>query len=148
MTNHAHFMKKAIAIAKQNRKSPFGALLVETTSDEIVATGLNHAKQNPTLHGEMVAIHDFAATGRKNWESLRLYTTAEPCCMCQAAIIWARIPEVIFGTSIETLGKLGWRQFRLTAADVVKSADFSDCQITGGVLEPECDDLFRNAKTA
>jgi tRNA(Arg) A34 adenosine deaminase TadA len=66
--------------------------------------------------------------------------------MCQAAIIWAGIPEVVFGTSIATLKELGWEQFHLRAIDVEKRAAFAECQIVGGVLAEQCDQLFKEAK--
>ena len=66
--------------------------------------------------------------------------------MCQAAIVWAGIPEVIFGTSIASLTQFGWRQFELTAEQVVAHAKFAACQISGGFLAEECDELFRAAR--
>ncbi len=146
--NHDHFMTKAIEVAQQNPKAPFGTILVDRRTDEIVAEGCNQAKLNPTFHGEMVALNNFARSHKTGWEQLCLYTTAEPCCMCQAAIIWAGIPEVVFGTSISTLEMLGWNQIGLSAQQVSEYAKFATCKITGGVLVNECDDLFRRAKQA
>jgi tRNA(adenine34) deaminase len=80
-----------------------------------------------------------------NWSRLCLYTTAEPCCMCQGAILWAGIRRVVFGTSIETLRKLGWRQIEIPAAEVVRRTPLAQCELIGAVLERECDDLFRAA---
>ena len=77
---------------------------------------------------------------------MRLYTTAEPCCMCQGAILWAGIPEVVFGTSISTLQRLGWHQIDIPAEEVVRRTPFAECALIGGVLEHECDELFVAAK--
>ena len=66
--------------------------------------------------------------------------------MCQSAIIWAGIPEVVFGTSIAKLVELGWNQFTLNAIDVAESASFARCKIIGGVLTDECDRLFEMAR--
>lgn len=140
--NDEKYMKQAIALAMQNPDAPFGTVIVDRRSGEVVASGVNQARQNPVLHGEMVALHQYASTGVENWNELALFTTAEPCCMCQAAIIWAGIPEVVFGTSIQTLQHRGWKQFSLTAQDVVDRAQFFKCHVSGGVLEPECDGLF------
>ena len=141
--NYEHYMRLAIDIAKQNPNAPFGAVLVDTNTQEPVATGLNQSASNPLLHGEIVAINNYASLEVQNWSKLTLFTTAEPCCMCQAAIIWAGIPTVVFGTSIVTLSKLGWRQFNLSAQHVVDAASFSECQLVGGVLGKQCDQLFK-----
>lgn len=140
--DYDQFMRLAIEIAKQNPKAPFGAVLVDTDSEEAVATGLNQSATNPLLHGEIVTINNYAESGPQNWNNLTLFTTAEPCCMCQAAIIWAGIPKVVFGTSIVTLTGLGWRQFSLSAQQVTDAAPFSSCQLIGGVLREESDLLF------
>ena len=146
MDDHEHFMRLAIEVARQNRKAPFGTIIVDRDSERVVAQGINQTRLNPLLHGEMDAIDNYAETKLNRWQSLRLYTTAEPCCMCQSAILWAGIPEVIFGTSIARLTQFGWRQFELTAEQVVTHAKFAACQITGGVLAEECDGLFRAVK--
>ena len=140
--NYDHFMALAIDIGKRNPKAPFGSVLVDSESHDIAATGLNQSASNPTLHGEMVAINNYAELGINQWNRLTLFTTAEPCCMCQAAIIWAGIPTVVFGTSIRTLKHLGLRQFDLTANQVIAAARFADCKLIGGVAEKQCDQLF------
>lgn len=139
-------MRRAIEMAHRQPRAPFGAVLVDIETEEVVAEGWNQVQINPVLHGEMEAIHRYAARKIDGWTRLRLYTTAEPCCMCQAAIIWAGIPEVIFGTTIKTLRNSGWKQFDLTAQSVVDHAPFAGCRIHGGVLANECDLLFLNAR--
>ena len=145
MTDHEHYMNLAIDLARNNPAAPFGTVLVDMGRDEVVAKGLNQASSNPLLHGETDAINNYAATKQNRWTSLRLYTTAEPCCRCMAAIIWSKIPAVIFGISITRLKQLGWRQFDLDAHQVVSSASFATCEITAGVLADHCDELFDRA---
>ena len=140
--DYDQFMRLAIEIAEQNPKAPFGAVLVDTDTEEAVATGINQSASNPLLHGEIVAINNYAAKGTQNWNKLTLFTTAEPCCMCQAAIIWAGIPKVVFATSVATLTELGWRQFSLSAQQVTDAATFSNCELIGSVLSEETDQLF------
>ena len=96
---------------------PFGAVLVDRRSGEIVARGHNRSNENPTFHGEIDVINRLAsqANGEIDWASLVLYTTAEPCPMCQGAIEWAGIGHVVYGTSIETLERLGWRAESISA---------------------------------
>lgn len=144
--HHIELMRQAIAVARRNAKAPFGTVLFDPQDDLPMIEGLNRSTENPTLHGEMDAINRYANSGRDRWCHLTLYTTAEPCCMCQAAIIWAGIPTVVYGTSIQTLTDLGWKQFKLTAKDVCAAVDFADCEIIGGVLTAECNSLFQAAK--
>ena len=123
----------------------FGAAILRKSDLSVVIATSNNEIENPLWHGEVDAINDYAKRSNPQWNRLRLYTTAEPCCMCQAAIVWAGIPEVIYGISIDRLRSLGWNQFDLSAADVIQSAPFADCQISGGVLQESCDQLFQQA---
>ena len=138
------YMKRALAVARTNPECPFGALLVDRTADRIVAVGVNRTRESPIWHGEIDALHRCASLHPSpDWARLELYTTAEPCPMCQAAILWAGIPRVVYGTSIATLRALGWSQIDLSAAELTARAPFAECEIVGGVLRAECDSLFR-----
>jgi tRNA(Arg) A34 adenosine deaminase TadA len=109
----------------------------------ILSEGWNKTSVNPTWHGEIDAINQLASSGVcVNEKSLVLYTTAEPCPMCQAAILWAGIETVVFGTSIRSLQKLGWRQIDISAEEVVRRSTAWKCILIGGVMEQECDALF------
>ena len=143
---HEQYMRRALEIARQDPQAPFGALLVDRRTGRVVAEGLNRWKENPTWPGEIDAINRCAAeTPGVKWSGLRLYTTAEPCCMCQGAILWAGIPEVVFGTSIRTLERLGWNQIDIRAEEVTRRTPFARCKLIGGILERECDALFEAA---
>lgn len=146
LTLHERFMRRAIALAAANPSAPFAAIIVDMRTNEIVAEGLNRHQDNPAWHGEIDAINRVAALGPdRNWAGLRLYTTAEPCCMCQGAILWAGISEVVFGTSIRTLQRLGWKQIDIEAEEVTRRTPFAQCRVVGSFLEAECDQLFRRA---
>ncbi len=146
MELHLNYMRKAIAVALRNPAYPFGAILVDRDINEIVAEGVNRTHDNPTWHGEVDVINRYAsAQDEPVWPRLDLYTTAEPCPMCQAAILWAGIPRVIYGTSINKLKELGWNQIDILADEVVRRTPFAQCEIVGGILQAECDQLFRAA---
>lgn len=138
-------MREAIAVASDNPRAPFGVVLVDNTLNAIVARGCNQSQINPTLHGEIAAINDYVRQNGKNWSGLSLYTTAEPCCMCQGAIIWAGIAKVVFGTSIAELQQQGWRQIDIPSEEVIARSWLPNLGITAGVLASECDELFRRA---
>lgn len=144
--NHEAYMRQALALGQNNPCYPFGAVLVAGESGLVVAQGWNHTADSPTFHGEVDAINRCAAAHpRIDWSGLVLYTTAEPCPMCQAAILWAGIGTVVFGTSLATLQRQGWPQIDLAAAEVVRRTPFRRCTLIGGVLEGECDQSFIRA---
>ena len=64
--------------------------------------------------------------------------------MCSGAILWSGIPHVVFGTSIATLERLNLPQISLSCGEITcrASSSFARPEITGGVLEGECDALF------
>lgn len=144
--DHQTHMRRAIDAARRNPECPFGAVLVDSTTDAVVAEGHNRTFANPTWHGEIDAINRFAqrAAGDE-WPRLHLYTTAEPCPMCQGAILWAGIPAVFYGTSIRRLQQLGWRQIDLLAEEVARRSPFTRCEVVGDILADECDRLFASA---
>ncbi len=142
---HAAHMKEAIRVAKMNPSAPFGAVLVDRRTGMVVAEGVNRSSVNPTLHGEIAAINDYASRDGAGWHELTLYTTAEPCCMCQGAILWSGIQEVVFGTSISQLMSIGWKQIDISSAEVTARSWDPNVSIHGGVCAGECNQLFRDA---
>lgn len=140
-------MRAALLEARRNPKLPFGAVIAQ--NGRIVATGINHSHDAPHWHGEIDALdqcsRNFGGKALVPWAELTLVTTAEPCPMCMGAILWAGLPRVIFGTSIETLTRLGWWQIQIPSAAIVAQAPGRACEIQGGVLEKECDALFAQA---
>jgi len=141
--SHEDYMRQAIALAKQVPRLPFGAVIVRRATGEIVAEGFNRSSESPTFHGEIDAINRCAAAHRSiDWTELDLYTTAEPCPMCQSAIEWAGIATVYYGTSIPYLKDRGWWQIDIRAEEVARRTLFRQTKIVGGILESECNPLF------
>jgi tRNA(adenine34) deaminase len=137
-------MRTALELAWTSPAALFRAVIVDRRSGEIVAEGANDAEgDHPLIHGETDAI-DRCFRGRPgiDWTALALYTTAEPCSMCQSAIGWCRISLVVYGTSTPTLQRLGFEAPDIRAAEVARRTPFSRCEIVGGILEAECDGLF------
>ena len=144
--NPEEYMREAIAMAERVPDAPFGAVIVRRDSGDILARGFNRAGVNPLLHGEIDAInrcHD--EWPDVDWRTLDLYSTAEPCPMCQGAIEWAGLGAVYFGSSIPFLALLGWPQIKVRAEEISRKNTRGGSMIVGGILERECDDLFRKA---
>ncbi len=85
-------------IAEQRGDVPVGAVLV--IDGKIVAVGYNQKEANhdPTAHAEIVALRQ-AAAHRGTWRlcGATLYVTKEPCVMCSAACVAARIERIVYG---------------------------------------------------
>jgi tRNA(Arg) A34 adenosine deaminase TadA len=146
MLPHEKYIRRAIELAKHVPKFPFGAVIVDQATEEVIAEGWNQSSVNPTWHGEIDAINQMAEAGH-DWKAMRLtlYSTAEPCPMCQAAIHWTGIETVVFGSSIRFLQHLGWKQIDILAEEVARRTPFSRCTFVGGVLEEDCNALFKAA---
>ncbi len=142
-SDHERYMRRAIELAGNVPDLPFGAVIVDRDSGKILAEGWNKSNINPTWHGEIDVINQLVLSDpRIDGVNLVFYTTAEPCPMCQGAILWTGIEKVVFGTSIRSLQRLGWRQIDILAEEVTRRSPTWKCTIIGGVLEPECDALF------
>ncbi len=141
--DHEHYMRRAVEIARGNPDAPFGCVIADGETGEILAEGLNDAEKSPILHGETAAVMNlFGGRPDVDPSNLVLYTTAEPCPMCSGAILWSGIPRVVLGTRLETLKRLGRPLIDLPCEEVSRRASFGGFEVTYGVLEAECDALF------
>jgi tRNA(Arg) A34 adenosine deaminase TadA len=113
METHPRFMRRAIDLARAGMAAgeggPFGAVVVR--EGRIVGEGCNQvlARNDPTAHGEIVAIRDASRRLETfNLDGCLLYTTGQPCPMCLGAIYWARIRTVYYGFSIFEAAAIGF----------------------------------------
>ncbi|WP_136609886.1 nucleoside deaminase [Sinomonas albida] len=94
------YLERAVDLAVANVADgggPFGAVVV--MRDGTVFEGVNRVTRDndPTAHAEVVAIRGAAAaTGDFDLHGAVLYTSCEPCPLCLAAALWARISSVHF----------------------------------------------------
>lgn len=106
------WMTRAIELATtsvHNGGGPFGAVIVR--DGEIVATGNNRvtADLDPTAHAEVVAIRN--ACRELDAFSLAgcvLVTSCEPCPMCLASAMWARVERVLFAADRDDAAAAGF----------------------------------------
>jgi tRNA(adenine34) deaminase len=143
--DHDAHMLRAIAQARKVPKLPFGAVIVRRDTGQLLAEGHNRSAVSPTYHGEIDVINRLAAEQPGiDWNQLVLYTTAEPCPMCQSAIAWAGIGGVVYGSSIPFLTGLGWHQIDIRAVEVARRTPFQRTVVAGGILETQCNALFES----
>ncbi len=112
-------MRLAISLARENVNrggGPFGAVLVELDSGNVVAPGVNLVVplSCSLAHAEMVAIsiaqqqagsYDLGAPGLP---ALQLVTSTEPCAMCLGAIPWSGIKSLACGACGEDANRIGF----------------------------------------
>ena len=98
------FLRRAIALSMENARSanggPFGAVVVK--DGRIVGEGSNQVTTSvdPTAHAEVMAIRAACRTlGTFDLAGAVIYTSCEPCPMCLAAILWARIDRMVYACS-------------------------------------------------
>jgi tRNA(adenine34) deaminase len=117
---------------------PVGAVLVKNES--VIAAGCNApiAGHDPTAHAEIAALRQ-AGEALQNYrlDDTTLYVTLEPCLMCAAAIVHARVRRVVFGAFDPKAGAAG----SLIDAFALKGLNHR-VDVFGGVLEVECGALL------
>jgi tRNA(adenine34) deaminase len=128
------------ARALEHDDIPVGAVVVR--DGEVVATGHNERelRADPTAHAEMIALRQ-AARALGSWRVLEsvLYVTLEPCAMCAGAIVLARVPRVVIGTSDPKAGAAG------SVLDVLAEPRLNHHpQVQSGLLAEDCADLLRS----
>ncbi|WP_231379238.1 tRNA adenosine(34) deaminase TadA [Candidatus Solirubrobacter pratensis] len=120
---------------------PVGAIVVDA-SGEVIARGHNERelRQDPSAHAEMIALRA-AAEAIGHWRLLgtTLYVTLEPCAMCAGAIVLARVPRVVYGTTDPKAGAAG------SVLDILAEPRLNHRpSVTAGVLQPECAALLKD----
>lgn len=122
------------AVADASGEVPVGAVLVR--GDEIIAEGANRpiASHDPTAHAEIEALRAGGQVlGSYRLTDTTLYVTLEPCAMCAAAIVHARVRRLVFGAWDPRAGAAG------SIVDVFKLPGLNHrVDVFGGVLADEC----------
>jgi tRNA(Arg) A34 adenosine deaminase TadA len=142
---HERFMRLAIEVSNGNRSYPFGAVIVDHTTGEVLGQGANRSVENPMFHGEVVAINDcIVRHGDASWDRATLYSTGEPCAMCCGALAWAGIRRVVWASSVAAIRASGIPQIGISAVEAAARAYevYKPELYIGGVLADEVDKRF------
>lgn len=129
------YMREAIreaSLAAAEDEIPVGAVVV--CRGQIIGRGHNMTQRlgDPTAHAEMIALT--AATsflGGKYLKDCTLYVTVEPCPMCAAALNWAQVDRIVYGTPDPKRG------YSLYSPSLLHPKT----QVVSGVLSPECSEM-------
>jgi tRNA(Arg) A34 adenosine deaminase TadA len=124
-------------------RSPFGALIVGTRTGEPLMRAVNAVarEHDAASHAELRAVR---LAGKKLKGPLlagyTMYTTCEPCPMCMANALWARLDRVVYGATIGDANRY-CLQIHIPATEVARRADMA-CVVQGPFLREECNTLF------
>lgn len=144
------WMEEAYALALKaadQGEVPVGAVLVDQDNQRI-GEGWNQVirLKDPTAHAEIIAIRDAAqALANYRLQHTTLYVTLEPCCMCAAALVHARVERLVFATRDIKAGAAG-SVFNLLQGHPLNHR----LQIDEGFLQAQCAallaDFFKNRR--
>ena len=141
------FMRLALEAARGAEDAgevPVGAVMVQ--GDAILAVTANRpiAAHDPTAHAEIEALRAGGkAMGSYRLGGTTLYVTLEPCVMCAAAIVHARVARLVFGAWDPKAGAAGSTTNVFTLPSMNHRVD-----VFGGVLMEESARMLNDFFTA
>jgi tRNA(adenine34) deaminase len=119
---------------------PIGAVIAR--GDEVLAAACNERelRRDPTAHAEILALQGAAeALGGWRLPETTLYVTLEPCAMCAGAVVLARVPRLVFGTTDPKAGAAG------SVLDVLAEPALNHRpEVEAGLLAEQCAALLRD----
>ena len=122
---------------------PFGALIVNTRTGKPLmrATNAVRRENDPSSHAEVRTVR-LACKKLKSTSlaGFTMYSTCEPCPMCMANALWARLDRVVFGATIADANR-HCLQIQIPATEVALRADMA-CMVEGPLLRELCNTLF------
>jgi tRNA(adenine34) deaminase len=135
-------MNRALELARHARDSgeiPVGAVIVCDDKDIAAAGNTRETAHDPLGHAELTVLRQ-AAAHLKRWRltGCTLYVTLEPCPMCAAAALQARVDRIVFGALDPKLGACG-SVWALAQAPEWNHA----AEVIAGVGEAEASDLLK-----
>ena len=117
---------------------PVGAVIVKNKEVIALAHNLKETNNDSTAHAEIVAIRE-AGKKLKSWhlEECSIYVTLEPCHMCLAAIIEARISRVVYGAYDIKMGA------HVSNRNRIQDSVSYNLDIVGGVMEKQSENILK-----
>lgn len=124
------------------KNQPFGAVIVDSKG-EIISVAHNEVvtQCDPTAHAELNAIRIACKkTGARDLTSCTIFVNSEPCPMCAAAIVRAKISHVYYGPSQEVGVNPNIR------AEEIWQKAISNIKVTKGMYEDRFKSQIENAR--
>ena len=139
--DHMRLALHEAEVSKTRGEFPFGAVLIYEDKVLVAAENGEHRKADVTAHAEMMAISEACwKLGRRDLSDCIIYSSAEPCPMCSAAIFQSNIPRVAFGLYRDDLPHL-FRRRKIRIAQLAEDWDYRP-EVIGGILREEAVKAF------
>ncbi|PIE70714.1 MAG: tRNA-specific adenosine deaminase [Deltaproteobacteria bacterium] len=142
--DHDMYMKLALTVAEtagQSGEVPVGAVVV-SDAGEVIARAGNETitRSDPTAHAEILALRA-ACSWMENYRlpGMTLYVTIEPCIMCMAAAVHARLRRIVYGAPDPKWGGAGSLYTLQTDRRLNHQPD-----VIGGVCETGCRSIIQS----
>ncbi|MFC1835623.1 tRNA adenosine(34) deaminase TadA [Thermodesulfobacteriota bacterium] len=140
-TRDRSFMKMAFELAVEALElgeAPVGAVFVK--DGHVIGSGFNRIEtdNDPTAHAEILALRE-ATKKIGDWRlsGATIYVTLEPCMMCAAALLHARVDRVVFGAYDNRWGGLG------SLFDLAHDPRINhELEVVPEVMKKECSELL------
>ena len=136
------YMRLALAqaqVAQRAGEVPVGAVLVR--GERVIASGANRpiAAHDASAHAEIETLRAAGqALGEYRLLDTTLYVTLDPCVMCAAALVHARVRRGVFGAWDPRAGAAG------SLIDVFRLPGINHrVDVFSGVLADECQQLLQ-----
>ncbi|HLN29832.1 MAG TPA: tRNA adenosine(34) deaminase TadA [Gemmataceae bacterium] len=132
---HMEMALREAETAAAEDEVPVGAVIVSFKKG-VIGSAHNERERlcDPTAHAEMIAITQAAqALGSWRLEDCALYVTLEPCPMCAGAMVQARLPLIVYGTTDPKAGACH-TLFQITSDPRLNHR----AQVVAGVLADRC----------
>lgn len=148
MQTDEYYMKEAINEALMgisNGNRPYASILVDTNGD-IVGRGHNTVleEHNPLAHAETNVISNYCKSNKiVDLLGYSLYATGEPCPMCAAAIGWANISRLVYGSPREDFVNPGYKRQNIHVKEYYKEQGV-DTEVIGSVLRDEVKKIYNS----
>jgi tRNA(adenine34) deaminase len=138
------YMMTALARAEESAAKgevPVGAVLVAADGSLLASAGNETVcTHDPVGHAEIRVLRMASEKlGNYRLPETTLYVTLEPCAMCAAAMVHARIARLVFGATDPKTGAVV-SKYRI-GNDGLLNHSFG---VTGGVMQEECARLLRD----
>tara|TARA_Y100000310_G_C20696701_1_gene826222 strand:- start:2627 stop:3112 length:486 start_codon:yes stop_codon:yes gene_type:complete len=154
--NKEHMLAAINAAIKSGENGDYAIGAVIVKDNKIIATGyetLKSANDPVNSHAEIDAIRKACKKLEKPYvKDCILYSTHEPCPMCAAASIWAKVDTIVYGVTREDMisimgnksnQKFSWRQIAISCKSIVeKESPKVNVKLIPSFMKEECLKLF------
>jgi len=133
---------------ENNTGGPFGAAVFEKLTGRLISIGVNFVvrEKKSILHAEVVAIIRAQNKIREfDLSSFELFSSVEPCAMCQGAIYWAGIKKIVYASGEKAAIDIGFDE-GIKPMDWQEKYKTKGIEVISGIKETESNEVLKKYK--